>query len=169
MRAGSLLNDVRPVYRGTATVPTVVKTTATTPFGIYIELLMERAGYNTPAALARATGITDTTISRWLQGKKTPTISNLRALAPVLDIRLGDLMIQAGLVTAAEVGQAGAAPPPLPPVVREILRRLGPKSPLTEGQKLAMQNYLFGQLEEFDSILAGLLADVAAGTLKRRA
>jgi len=69
---------------------------------------MERTGYNTPAALARATGITDTTIGRWIKGEKLPTIPNLRAVAPVLKVRLGDMMVQAGLATAAELGQTVA-------------------------------------------------------------
>ena len=158
MHAVSLLTAVRPVYRGTATVPAVNKAAATTPFGIYLELLMERTGYNTPAALARATGITDTTIGRWIKGEKLPTIPNLRAVAPVLKVRLGDMMVQAGLATAAELGQTVAPPPPLPPVVRDILTRLGPNSPLNERQK----QRLIRMLEEDVDLFDDLFAEVAA-------
>lgn len=168
MRAASLINDARPVYRGRASVPPVVKTTASTPFGIYLDSLMEKAGFATPAALARASGVNDTTIGRWLKGEKEPTIPGLRAVAPHLHVRLGDLMIKAGLATAAELGLAGAPPPPLPPVIRDVLERLGARSPLSEKEKRMLQAHMRRALESFDEWYADTLSNLDPRNRGRR-
>jgi transcriptional regulator with XRE-family HTH domain len=92
---------------------------------------MDEKGY-TKAELSRATGITDSTLSRWAAGRNEPTIRELRKLAPHLDVRLGDLIVRAGLASPAELGMKGAPPPPrapLPPILQKIVSiLLSPKN-----------------------------------------
>src|SRR6185436_19769011 len=122
-------------------LPVMAKATAAqADFGGYLAKLMAANGYERDADLARASGAPASSISRIRRNEtRAPEIETLRKIAPLLNVRLGDLMIQAGLATALELGTAGATPPPLPPVVRDILQRLGQKSPLTERQKRALQ------------------------------
>jgi transcriptional regulator with XRE-family HTH domain len=109
-------------------------------FGRYLELLMAEHGFQTKAELARASGVDATTIGRWVAGEKEPAIAGLRAIAPHLGVRLGDLMIRAGLASAAELGTVGAPPAPrapLPPAVQRVMSRLlSPR--YTERQKSAL-------------------------------
>jgi transcriptional regulator with XRE-family HTH domain len=84
---------------------------------------MEEKGYN-KAALSRAAGVTDSNLGRWMSGRSEPTIRELRKLAPHLDVRLGDLMVRAGLASPAELGMKGAPPPPrapLAPILQKIV------------------------------------------------
>jgi transcriptional regulator with XRE-family HTH domain len=138
-----------------------------TDFGGYLRKLATANGYS-QASLAQAAGINQTQMSRAFGNAITPSVETLRKLAPLLNVRLGDLMIRAGMATAAELGTAGAAPPPLPPVVRDILQRLGPKSPLTERQKRALQAHLGRSLALFDEVLTDALAEAAPTELRRR-
>jgi transcriptional regulator with XRE-family HTH domain len=94
---------------------------------------MAENGFSTLADLSRASGVDATTIGRWVRGEKDPTIPLLRSVAPHLGVRLGDLLIRAGLATAAELGTIGAPPPPrapLPPQVQRVLSiLLNPRVP----------------------------------------
>jgi transcriptional regulator with XRE-family HTH domain len=90
-------------------------------FGDYLERLILGAGI-TREDLANASGVDATTIGRWLRNQKAPTVEKLRLVAPHLGVRLGDLMIRAGLATAAELGTVGAPPPPRAPLPAELQR-----------------------------------------------
>jgi transcriptional regulator with XRE-family HTH domain len=57
------------------------------------------------AELARKAGLSDTQVSRWLQGKQ-PSIDNLRRVAPVLHIPMSELLVAAEYVTPDEIGTA---------------------------------------------------------------
>lgn len=129
MRAGSQVTKAPPKRRGALSVIPMPRasTAPTTSFGTYLQSLIDRAGFKTRAELARVSGVDDTTIGRWIRGEKEPTIGGLRAIAPHLRVRLGDLMIRAELATAAELGTVGSPPAPgptLPAVVRVIMSRL---------------------------------------------
>ncbi len=97
-------------------------------FGEYLDRLMAENGFSSPADLARATGTSESTISRWRAGvTKNITLDQLRAVAPHLGVRLGDLLIRAGLATPAELGTVGAPPPPrvpLPPELQQVVSLL---------------------------------------------
>lgn len=125
-------------------------------FGGYLKKLATANGYS-QAALAAAAGVNQTQMSRAFGNAITPSVETLRKIAPLLNVRLGDLMIRAGMATAAELGLAGSAPPPLPPVVRDILTRLSQKSPLTEKEKRVLQAHLRLALEMFDEFYADML------------
>lgn len=53
--------------------------------------------------LARKAGLSESQTSRWLKRGDQPTIENLRKLAPVLRVRMADLLVQAGYVTPEEL------------------------------------------------------------------
>jgi len=124
---------------------------SSTDFGSYLKALAADNGYN-QATLARAAGVNQTQLSRAMENQTIPTVDTLRKLAGPLNVRLADLMIRARLATAEELGTVGAQPPPLPPIVRDILLRLaGPK--LTDRQKRALTNHLAYALQMFDEMV----------------
>ena len=145
--------------RPAPTVFTVMARAAATQtdFGGYLRKLATANGYS-QASLAQAAGINQTQMSRAFGNAITPSVETLRKLAPLLNVRLGDLMIRAGMATAAELGTVGATPPPLPPVVRDILSRLGPKSPLNERQKQRLVRMLEEDVDLFDDLFAEVAA-----------
>jgi transcriptional regulator with XRE-family HTH domain len=91
-------------------------------FGAYLLGLLDAKGY-TRATLSRAAEVPESSISRWITGDSKPTLELLRKIAPHVGVRLGDLLIRAGLATAAELGMVGAPPAPTPPMP-EPLRRI---------------------------------------------
>lgn len=98
----------------------------TTDFGRYLRRLMEAAGFDSDADFARATGIDGSMLSKWWSGTSRPTIESLRRIAPHLHVRLGDLMVAAGIATAEELGMVGEPPKPPDPGVRDpLLRSIG--------------------------------------------
>lgn len=121
MRAGTLIKAPLPELMDTHSVVAVPRTTPA-GFGPYLEQVMVENGFATFADLSRASKVDATTIGRWVRGEKEPTIPLLRQVAPHLGVRLGDLMIRAGLATAAELGTIGAPPPPRAPLPPELQR-----------------------------------------------
>lgn len=91
-------------------------------FGLYLRKLMDAKGFDTDADLSRATGIDSSMISKWWSGTQ-PSIDSLRKVAPRLGVRLGDLMVHAGLATPDELGMTAPPPPPPPPSPRDPLIR----------------------------------------------
>lgn len=85
-----------------------------TPFGWHLRGLMDANGFESDADLAAASGVDASALSKWQSGAGTPSVDNLRKVAPHLHTRLGDLMVQADLATAEELGMKGQ-PPKLPP------------------------------------------------------
>ena len=75
---------------------------------------MEANGFESDADLAAASGVDASALSKWQSGAGTPSVDNLRKVAPHLQTRLGDLMVEAELATAEELGMKGQ-PPKLPP------------------------------------------------------
>lgn len=109
--------------------PTVLAVTpklATSSFGDYLRQLMRVAGYENVAALAKESGVSHANIGRWIDGA-TPSVDALRRVAPFLGVRLGDLMIRAGIATREELGMVGAPPTPgpsLPTGLRSFVTKL---------------------------------------------
>jgi transcriptional regulator with XRE-family HTH domain len=66
-------------------------------FGAYIARLREKAGYNSQAALAKASGVWNSTIARIEAGQtKKPDPETLAKLAPCLNVTVEHLMRTAG-------------------------------------------------------------------------
>jgi transcriptional regulator with XRE-family HTH domain len=121
----------------------------TNSFGEYFVDLMRAAGYERVNPLAKASGVSHANLKRWIDGVATPSVDALRAVAPYLGVRVGDLMVRAGLATREELGTVGAAPLPLPPVIKDILGLLGPRSSYTERDKRMLQAHLRESLTIF--------------------
>lgn len=116
---------------------------------------MKSAGFDNATALARAAGMNPTNLLRWIDGASTPSVDALRKIAPLVGVRLGDLMIRAGMATREELGTVGAPPPPGPPLVPEVRvlvsRLQDPR--LTERQKLALRLLIRNAVEAFDNLV----------------
>lgn len=82
-------------------------------FGAYLTQAMDAAGLS-QADLKRQTGISDSIISKWRRDQATPSIENLRLLAPVLGVTTRDLVVRAGHMLPEEVGLAEPPEPPEP-------------------------------------------------------
>jgi len=93
---------------------------------------MDSRGFLSDGDLEAACGVSASLISRYQAGEITPTPENLRKLAPVLGVRLGELMVESGLATPEELGMV-AAPSPSPrvdPVLADAQRHLAdPRMP----------------------------------------
>lgn len=86
-----------------------------TNFGWYLRRLMDAKGYESDADLDKVSGVDASLISKWQAGGKA-SLENLRKVAPHLGVRLGDLLVEAGMATPEELGMVGK-PPKLPPAV----------------------------------------------------
>ncbi|NUO59612.1 MAG: helix-turn-helix domain-containing protein [Hamadaea sp.] len=87
---------------------------------------MDKHGFLSDGDLEAASGVSASLISRYQAGEITPTPENLRKLAPVLGVRLGELMVESGLATREELGMV-APPSPKPrvdPVLLDAQRHL---------------------------------------------
>lgn len=83
-------------------------------FGAYLTRAMAAAGLS-QADLKRLTGISDSIISKWRSGQTTPSVENLRLLAPALGVTPRELIVVAGHMTPEEVGLKEPPAPPKPP------------------------------------------------------
>jgi transcriptional regulator with XRE-family HTH domain len=72
---------------------------------------MDARGYASDGDLEAASGVSASLISRYQSGDISPTVQNLRKLAPFLDVTLGELMVEAGLATPEELGMVAHARP----------------------------------------------------------
>lgn len=68
----------------------------------YVRERMRRQKVAGPSELARASGVDQSVISRWLNEGRTPTVDALRRIAGPLETSLLDLMVAAGHITADE-------------------------------------------------------------------
>lgn len=103
-------------------------------FGEYLRQAMTTAGFPTAAALARASGASESAISKWRNDVEPPRIPALRQIAPALNIPLLELMAAAKLITPEEAGLDGEPTPPEPLDVEELMT----KESLTPEEKEAV-------------------------------
>jgi transcriptional regulator with XRE-family HTH domain len=101
-------------------------------FGDYLVRAIDSAGM-TQAQLARATGISDSVISRWRRDESAPDLPNLRKLASALRVPLLDLAVAAGHMSPAEARMKDRPDPPAAPVGAgvdpDVLAELAQASP----------------------------------------
>jgi hypothetical protein len=87
---------------------------------------MINAGYPRPVDVQRGTNgeVDQGVVARWLRGEgQEPTIRKLRPVARLLGIRLLEMIVRAGLLTAVEAGfEEDPSPPPPPPTLEELVR-----------------------------------------------
>lgn len=89
-------------------------------FAAYLNAAM-RAAQISQADVARAVKVAPSAVSAWLRGAQ-PSIENLRALAPLLDVHPMHLYVRAGHILPWEAGLDGMPEPPgTPDPVRAIM------------------------------------------------
>lgn len=108
----------------------------TNEFGQYLTELREKAGYDSQAALGKASGVWNSTIARIEDGStKSPDPITLTKLAPYLKVSVNELMIAAGyLEPTANSGQEIPKPREIPdellPKMTKIIKKsLGSLTP----------------------------------------
>lgn len=95
---------------------------------------MDAAGYTTATSIARALGVNDSVVSRWLSGKSQTEVQMIRRLSPLLHVPVLELLVAAGHI---EPGEAKMKSTPTPPasapvgagVDPEVLADLAAASP----------------------------------------
>ncbi len=170
--AQTLVRAVGVARVPTATIGGMTPATRATPdtFGEYFDRLVSAAGYGNVTALARASGVSHANLGKWINNTATPSVDALRRVAPLLGVRLGDLMIRAGLATREELGTVGAPPPPGPPLTRvERTIRSRMMGNHTERYKRAFHASLERAVDDFDEVVADLAAAPAEPRMRRRA
>jgi transcriptional regulator with XRE-family HTH domain len=120
-------------------------------FGDYLTQAMDAAGLSI-ADLNRLTGISDSVISKWRNGRTIPSVENLRLLAPALGVTTRDLVVRAGHMSPDEVGLKEPPPPPKPPARLATLQdEINARSDLSEADKrlmIGLYERLLAQVEE---------------------
>lgn len=170
MHAGTLVRDqARGVVSRHIVMAVAAKVQEELTFGDYFERLMLQTFANREQ-LGRAAGVDPTTIGRWINNSRVPNLDNLRAVAPHLGVRLGDLMVRAGLATKEELGTVGAPPPPGPPLTQaERIQRsrfIDPSK--TERYKRAFHAAMLRAIGDFDEVVADLAASPVEPRMRRR-
>lgn len=76
-------------------------------FGLWLTELMNRRRM-TQVALAKAAGVNQGMVSRWRAGTSVPSPQSIKAIANVLEVPIGEAMLQAGHIE--EVGEVSSSP-----------------------------------------------------------
>jgi transcriptional regulator with XRE-family HTH domain len=122
---------------------------ASIDFPAYLQTAMTNAGYPRPIDVERGTSgeVKLGVVARWLRGEgEEPSIRKLRPVAKLLGVRLLEMMVAAGLITAAEAGFEDDPSPPAPrPTLEDLVRASPDYSP---GMKDAMSALLAAAREE---------------------
>lgn len=110
----------RAIGRASVTTPIPRQTDVSDAerFRLYVRHLMDENGFETFEALGQAGGFDASTLSRWFSGTNGPSVSLLHKIKGPLNVRLGDLMVAAGLATREDLGMVGL---PMPTEVREFM------------------------------------------------
>ena len=89
---------------------------ALTRFGQYVLDQMTASGFRKQSELARAAGVSDSTVSRWLYSEGRPDPRSLERLAPAIGVDYSELLVFANRA-------ADPADDPEPPVTADEVRR----------------------------------------------
>jgi transcriptional regulator with XRE-family HTH domain len=71
-------------------------------FNTYLEAAMQAAGIRDRQHLSKLTGLNNTQFSYWKRGISQPTRDSLEKLAPVLDVPVNALLVEAGRANVAD-------------------------------------------------------------------
>ena len=91
-----------PVTEAAREAPAGLPARGGSDFRTWLPTAMRRRGMLSNRDLSRATGVSDSVISRWLTAGTVPTVPQLRLLTAALDVDLLDLMVLAGHLTPEE-------------------------------------------------------------------
>lgn len=79
----------------------------TAEWGNWVGRHLSQKGWR-PADASRASGVSASIISRWLDGQMDPGVENLRKFAEAVDVPILEAFVAAGYLTAEEAGQPPA-------------------------------------------------------------
>lgn len=102
-------------YMRAGTVPHVSKPKPV-PWPHYLKAAMDAAGYAKASDLARALGVNDSVVSRWMRGQSQTEIASLRRLSKLLKRPLPELIVAAGHAEPEEMRMTSRPVAPEPPV-----------------------------------------------------
>ncbi|MEU9894274.1 helix-turn-helix domain-containing protein [Streptomyces phaeochromogenes] len=132
----------------------------------YIREAAGRAGYDIDSprgggkkAIAKATGMSQSSVGRMLAGQTIPSPPQLEKLADALEVPLIDLLVLSGVVSERAKSGVGASPPPRLAAIKsltieEAADALGIRSPDRVRMFKAMASTLIEQ-EQLDAESAG--------------
>ena len=120
MRARGRWEASRPAPRGY--LPTVSEREVNHDWADRVQRRMRAANLPTPTALAKASGVDQSVISRWINEGRTPTIEALRKVAGPLKTPVLELLVDAGHLTRDEVHPEAGAGEDEPDVLEAIRR-----------------------------------------------
>lgn len=110
-------------------------------FAEYIRQAVIAAGYDIDSprgggkkALARATGMSQTSVGRMLAGQTLPDPNNLERLAEVLNISLPELLVRSGVISRKSSSRLAPSAPSAPPASST------PLTPARAAQQLGITN-----------------------------
>ena len=137
------------------------------PMPDFLRDAMAAAGLSA-AELARRSGASESQISRWLAGAHRPDINQLRTVAPALGVRILDLVVAAGHLTAEEAGLEGPPMIPEPPVWSRdaIIDLIRGEFARTDAEALVRQMRLFWG--EMDAVAGGQQPEVKMSRAVRK-
>lgn len=110
-------------------------------FGTYLTAAIERAGYRSPTAFARALEVDPSVVLRWIQGRTQPTPALLVRAVPLLGLPVSDL-IEQGLGIPAETPEDDRRESPMPPIAVKVAWLVGDDSPLSERERATCEAML---------------------------
>jgi transcriptional regulator with XRE-family HTH domain len=98
----------------------MMATARSTEFADFLRQIQETHNLGNIAELSRFLGIQQSSVSRWLDGSSEPSLANLRKIADRLDAPVGEVIVDAGVLTSREMGKVAAKPRRLAPVLRDV-------------------------------------------------
>lgn len=106
----------------------VTSAPVTTGWANWVNKHLTQRGWR-PADASRASGVSASIISRWLDGQMDPGIDNLRKFAEAVDVPILQAFVAAGYLSAEEAGQTPTAEPdptaaPTLALIEEIRARI---------------------------------------------
>lgn len=124
-----------------------------TAFGDWFVATSKGLGYKGDADVARALGVSPSTVGRWRRGSR-PSVQELVTISRVFNVHLEALLVLAGLVERDEVGRAE---PPPPPKSFSAAERMIENAPIEEGSKEVLRTYWTRRMAEEHNRLELLL------------
>lgn len=89
-------------------------------FSDYLRRVQNLYGFTSVAELARFLDIQQSSVSRWLDGSSEPSLANVRKISDRLDASVGEIMVEADILSKQDIGKQATRPRRLAPVLRDV-------------------------------------------------
>ncbi|MER5252880.1 helix-turn-helix transcriptional regulator [Streptomyces sp. NPDC002855] len=104
-------------------------------FGAWLEQQARQAGYATQSQLAKAVGVSEGQVSKWIKGKNAPEAKSMQPLANALNAEVLELYVRVGWISAEQANVTLPDREALDPRVARFSRALRLVDELPEGQR----------------------------------